>query len=78
MSRKCEICSKSPASGRTIAKRGKAKREGGVGIKQTGVTKRKFKPNVQKVWAEVNGTKKKIRVCTKCIRSGKIKKPATL
>ncbi len=76
MSRKCDICGKGPASGNTIATRGKSKRTGGVGIKQTGVTKRRFKPNIQKVWAEVDGAKKKIKVCTKCIKSGEVVKPS--
>ncbi len=76
MARKCSICGKGPSSGNSIAKRGRPKREGGVGIKQTGVTKRKFKPNIQKVRAEIDGKKKKIRVCAKCIKSGKLVKPS--
>ena len=75
MARKCDICGKSPSAGNTVAKRGKAKREGGVGIKQTGVTKRRFKPNIQKIWADVEGKKKKIKVCSKCIKSGHVAKP---
>ena len=76
MSRVCSICGKSTSSGRKIARRGRAKRLGGVGIKTTGVTNRKFRPNLQRVRAVVNGSNKRIRVCAKCIRNGKVQKPA--
>ena len=74
MSRVCEICGKSTQVGRTIARRGRAKRLGGVGIKTTGVTKRKFKPNIQKVRALVDGRPSRMKVCTKCIKSGRVVK----
>lgn len=74
MSRACEICGKSTQFGRTIATRGRAKRLGGVGIKTTGVTKRKFKPNIQKVRALVDGRPSRMKVCTKCIKSGRVVK----
>lgn len=35
-------------------------------------TARTFKPNVQTVRANVNGTAKKVKVCTKCLKSGKV------
>lgn len=35
-------------------------------------TKRTWKPNLQKVRAVVNGSPKKITVCTRCLRSGKV------
>ena len=37
-------------------------------------TARTFKPNVQTVKAEVNGATKKMNVCTKCLKSGKVKR----
>ncbi|MFN3533380.1 MAG: bL28 family ribosomal protein [Candidatus Brocadia sp.] len=40
----------------------------------TGKTKRKFKINLQRVRAKINGTVKKIRVCTRCISAGKVAK----
>jgi large subunit ribosomal protein L28 len=75
MSKVCVICGKRPHSGNTIARRGLAKKKGGVGLRITGVTKRTFLPNLQKVRAVVDGKVKVIRVCTKCIRSGKVVKP---
>ncbi len=76
MSRKCEICGKHPSAGRMITRRGKAKREGGVGKKVTGITRRMFNPNIQKVRAVIDGTVMRIRVCTTCLTSGKITKPS--
>ena len=35
-------------------------------------TARTFKPNVQSVKANVDGTVKKVNVCTKCLKSGKV------
>ena len=75
MSRVCEICGKRTHTGQSLARRGKPKYLGGVGIKTTGVTKRKFKPNIQRVRALVGGKVRRIKVCTQCIRSGKVVKP---
>jgi len=51
-----------------------AKKKGGAGQKITGLTKRRFLPNLQAVKAIVNGKAKRIRVCTKCLKAGKVKK----
>lgn len=75
MSRVCYYTGKRTRVGNSIARRGKAKYLGGVGRKVTGVTKRKFKPNVQKVRAVVDGTVCRIRVSTKAIRMGLVEKP---
>ena len=72
----CDLCGKGLMFGQSIARRGRAKKQGGVGRKITGVTKRVFKPNLQKVRVVVDGTSKRMRVCTQCIRSGKINKVA--
>jgi len=76
MSRTCEICGKGTSFGNRIARRGMAKYKGGVGIKLTGITRRRFKANIQNVHVEVNGARRRMRVCAQCIRSGKIKKLA--
>jgi len=39
-------------------------------------TRRVSNPNLQKVKAVVNGTHKRVRICTRCLRSGKIVKRA--
>ena len=76
MSRVCAFTGKRTISGRSIARRGKAKHLGGVGKKVTGITKRKFKPNIQKVRAVIDGRVCRIKVSAKAIRMGLIEKPA--
>ena len=75
MSRVCQFTGKKTVFGNSITRRGKAKRLGGVGKKVTGVTRRKFKPNIQKVRAVINGEVRRIRVSAKAIRMGLIQKP---
>ncbi|MDD5449182.1 MAG: 50S ribosomal protein L28 [Candidatus Omnitrophica bacterium] len=72
MSKICLICGKKPAAGRTIERRGLAKKKGGVGKKITGITIRRFLPNLQTVRAVINGQVKRIRVCAKCLKAGKV------
>jgi len=76
VSKFCEICGKGPKAGRSITQRGMAKKKGGVGRKTTGISKRIFTPNLQNIKIRVNGAVKRARVCTSCIRSGKITKAA--
>ena len=40
------------------------------------LTRRRWKPNIQRVRAVINGTVRKIRICAKCLKSGKVQKPA--
>jgi large subunit ribosomal protein L28 len=75
MSRVCYFTGKRTTAGRSIARRGKAKHLGGVGRKVTGITKRKFKPNIQRVRAVVDGKVCRIKVSAKAIRMGLIEKP---
>ena len=75
MSRVCHFTGKKTRSGRTIARRGKAKYLGGVGIKTTGSTKRKFKANIQRVRALLDGKIQRIKVSAKAIRMGLLEKP---
>ena len=49
MARMCEVCGKKPSKGNSVETRGKAKYLGGVGTKITGITRRQFRPNLQKV-----------------------------
>ena len=75
MPRVCYFTGKKTTFGKQITHRGKAKYLGGVGTKITGITARKFKPNIQKVRAVVNGRIVRIKVSTKAIRNGMITKP---
>lgn len=75
MARECQICGKGPQVGNSVTIRGKRKYLGGVGTKITGITRRQFKPNLQKVRISTpNGTHKSILACTSCIRSGAVTK----
>ena len=77
MARICELCGRKPKRGYSIARRGLAKAKGGVGRKITGRTKRSFRPNIQRVRAVIDGETRRVRVCTSCLRAGKIAKPAS-
>jgi large subunit ribosomal protein L28 len=75
MARVCEICKKHTTSGGSIARRGLPKSKGGVGLRTTGHTKRTFLANIQRVRALVDGEVRRLRVCTRCIKSGRVIKP---
>lgn len=75
MSRVCEFCDKKTAAGRQYTTRGLPKYKGGIGLKTTGITNRKFKANIQKVRAVVNGTVRRVKACAACIRAGKVVRP---
>ena len=75
MPAKCEVCGRTSAFGNSIKRRGKAKYLGGVGRKITGITRRRFSANLQSLRVELpNGTRKRMRVCAKCLRSNRITK----
>lgn len=75
MARECDVCGKKPQIGNSVDKRGKQKYLGGVGTKITGITRRQFRPNLQKVHAQLpNGGVKTIKACVQCIRSGRVTK----
>ena len=75
MPRVCHFTGKKTTFGNQITHRGKAKYLGGVGTKVTGITARKFKPNIQKVRAVINGRIVRVKVSTKAMRNGVITKP---
>jgi large subunit ribosomal protein L28 len=75
MPRVCYFTGKKTSFGNQITHRGKAKYLGGVGTKITGITARKFKPNIQKVRALVDGRVVRIKVSVKALRNGLVTKP---
>ncbi|HON44285.1 MAG TPA: 50S ribosomal protein L28 [Planctomycetota bacterium] len=76
MARVCEFCGKRTSAGRSISRRGLAKRKGGVGKKVTGITKRTFKPNIQKVRIQDEYGVRRVKICTQCMRLDLITKPS--
>ena len=75
MSRMCEICGKKTMYGNKVATRGLPKSVGGIGLKTTGIVRRHFKPNIQRIRAMVNGSVRRIKICTSCLKAGKVQKP---
>jgi large subunit ribosomal protein L28 len=75
MPRVCYFTGKKTSFGNQITHRGKAKYLGGVGTKVTGVSARKFKPNIHMVRALVDGQVVRIKVSAKALRNGLVVKP---
>jgi len=75
VSRRCEICGKTGTAGRSITRSGSPKYKGGIGLHTGGITKRRFNPNVQKIKIVVDGTVKRVRVCSRCLKAGKVQRP---
>jgi large subunit ribosomal protein L28 len=61
--RNCAICGKQPSVGNSVSHANNR-------------TKRRWRPNLQEVRAVVGGGVTRMLVCTRCIRSGKVKKSA--
>ena len=74
MARQCEMCGKGPQLGNQVTTRGKQKYLGGVGTKITGISRRQFKPNLQRVHVTHGGRNQAMLVCTQCLRSGAVAK----
>jgi len=74
MARQCEVCGKGPQVGNQVTTRGKQKYLGGVGTKVTGITRRKFRPNLQRVSVTTPKGNRAIHVCTQCLKSGAVTK----
>ena len=74
MPRVCDVCGKGPSVGNRITTRGKAKYLGGVGTKVTGISRRQFKPNLQRVKVADGPSTRTIHACTQCIRGGFVTK----
>jgi large subunit ribosomal protein L28 len=59
MSNVCSVCGKHPTAGRNVSHSHR-------------VTNRVIFPNIQTVHAVIDGSVKKIKVCTKCLKAGKV------
>ena len=63
MAKECYVCKKRAQTGHTISH-------------AHNVSKRRFNPNLQSIRINESGSPKRVRVCTRCIRSGFIRKSA--
>ena len=70
----CAVCGKSSVVGRAVIHRGMLKVKGGVGRKTVRTSLRRFRPNLQPATAVINGTVSRVRVCTNCLKSGRVQK----
>ena len=71
---RCIVCGKKPVTGNAVTYRGMLKKDGGVGRKTVRVNKRRFLPNLQSATVVLNGTVKRVKVCTRCLRAGLVLK----
>ena len=75
MAKVCEICGKGVRAGSSVVRHGMAKRKGGIGLHTTGVSKRRFLPNLSRVRVLENGNTRRRKVCAACIKAGRVTKP---
>ncbi len=61
MARRCDVCGKGPVVGHRISH-------------AHNVTKRRWLPNLSSIRAVIDGSTRRIRICTRCLRSGKVTK----
>lgn len=57
----CEFCGKRPRVGMRVSHSHRR-------------NKRRWNPNVQRVRAVVGGTPRRVRVCTRCLKAGRVQK----
>jgi large subunit ribosomal protein L28 len=69
MSRTCEMCCRGTTSGQNVPRKGLSRKKGGGGEKVGIRTKRTFKVNLHTKTMVVNGEKRKMRLCTRCLRT---------
>ena len=75
MARICAITGKRPVKGSIINRKGQSKKSGGIGTHVTSITKRKFRPNLQRIRIKTaNGGTKRVWVSVKAIKAGLVQK----
>jgi len=75
MSRICAVTGKRPVRGNSINRKGQSKKSGGIGTHVTSITKRDFKPNLQRIKVQLaNGGTKRMWVSVKAIKAGLVQK----
>ena len=72
--RECAICGKRSVVGSAVTHRGMLKKHGGVGRRTVRVNRRRFLPNLQPATIILRAAKRHARVCTSCLRSGRVQK----
>ena len=62
MAKRCEICGKATVTGRQASH-------------AHNVTSRTWEPNLRSFKALIDGTVRRVRVCSRCLRSGRVQRP---
>jgi large subunit ribosomal protein L28 len=75
MARICAITGRRPVKGNIINRKGQSKKSGGIGTHVTSITRRKFRPNLQRVKIKLpNGGTKRVWVSVKALKAGLVQK----
>ncbi|MFC9438610.1 50S ribosomal protein L28 [Nocardia sp. NPDC057030] len=72
MSAHCDVCGKKPSFGKQVARAGRRAQQRYV----KGRTSRRFDPNIQSVRAVKDGAPVRMKVCTSCIKKGRVQRRA--
>lgn len=71
----CHFTGRKSSFGKQRTWRGQAVKRGGFGLKPTGITRRKFRPNLKKVTALIDGRPQNVLASTRAIKEGLVVKP---
>jgi large subunit ribosomal protein L28 len=75
MARVCAITGRRPVKGNIINRKGQSKKSGGIGTHVTSITRRKFRPNLQRIRIKTpNGGTKRVWVSVKALKAGLVVK----
>jgi large subunit ribosomal protein L28 len=75
MGKACVITGRKPVKGNIINRKGQSKKSGGIGTHVTSITRRKFRPNLQRVRIKLpNGSTKRVWVSVKALKAGLVEK----
>jgi large subunit ribosomal protein L28 len=75
MTKVCVITGRRPVKGNLINRKGQSKKSGGIGTHVTSITRRKFRPNLQRVHIRLaNGSTKRVWVSVKALKAGLVQK----
>ena len=70
MAQRCDVCGKEPTFGKAVSRLGK----NAIHRRVKGRSARRFNPNIQPVKAMVKGTPTRLKVCTSCLKKGKVER----
>jgi len=75
MTKVCYITGRRPVKGNIINRKGQSKKSGGIGTHVTSITRRKFRPNLQRVHIKLpGGGTKRVWVSVKALKAGLVQK----